>query len=378
MPELSDPGTARRLAGRLSSLSFGQVGRGLVQLRAVLAFVVVVVIFGFLSPIYLTWGNLVTMSQHVAVTAILAVGMTFVIVTAGIDLSVGSTAALSGMVAGLLITEGIVVGGAQIDLPIAVVVVIALLVGMLVGALNGILITVLNVPPFIATLGMLYMARGAALLISNGRTYLGLDELAYVGTERWFGIPVEVYLMVAIAAVGVFVARRTIFGRRVYAVGDNERAAAAAGIRVDRTKISVYVISGACAAVAGIILASELQAAQPTAATSYELNAIAAVVLGGTSLFGGRGSIARTVAGAFVIGFLLDGMVLVNVSPFWQMVTQGAVIVAAVALDQRFWTRWRLRRRRTATSSPDSSAPAAGEAPPAPVADIPHITSKEK
>lgn len=348
---------------RAPFLTWGRVGRGLLQLRALFALVVVIVVFGSLSPIYLTWGNIVTMSQHVSVTAILAVGMTFVILTAGIDLSVGSVAALSGMVAGFLISEPVIVAGQAMQLPIAAIVVIALAVGLAVGALNGVIITVFKVPPFIATLGMLYMARGAALLISNGRTYFELTDLAYLGSARWVGIPVEVYVMTAIAVVGIFVARRTIFGRRVYAIGDNVRAAATAGIQVRRVTISVYVISGGCAALAGLILAGELQASQPTAATTYELNAIAAVVLGGTSLFGGRGSVARTVAGAFVIGFLLDGMVLVNVSPFWQTVTQGAVIVVAVALDQRTW-RGRWRRRRAPSSSAIAAPPSAVEIEP--------------
>jgi erythritol transport system permease protein len=213
---------------------------------------------------------------------------------------------------------------------------------MALGAVNGWLVSRLRVPPFIATLGLLYVARGAALLMSDGATFPNLagdpargnTGLPEIGAGTWLGLPIPVWLMVALAAAAMFVAMRTPFGRQVYAVGGNERAALLAGVRVARVRMSVYVISGFCAALVGIIIAAQLGAAHPATGETFELNAIAAVVLGGTSLMGGRGTIAGTLIGAFVIGVLADGLVLLGVSEFWQMVIKGLVIVLAVVLDQ--------------------------------------------
>ena len=318
-------------------------------------------IFPQFSPVYLSWTNLVTMTQHVSVTAVLAIGMTFVILTAGIDLSVGSIAGLSGIVAGYTLDAGISVGGSTFFPSAPEVIALAIVTGALIGAINGLVITCLRIPDFIATLGMLYVARGAALLISGGKSFIGLSGQAahhnlgfdYVGSARWLHVPVQIYVMMLIGVIATVVATRTTFGRHVYAVGGNARAANSAGIRVARIKVAVYAISGACAGVAGVLLASELSAADPTAATNYELGAIAAVVLGGTSLFGGQGTVGGSIAGAFVIGFLNDGLVLSNVSEFWQMVATGLVIVLAVAIDEfqrvganRFRARRRLRAMR--------------------------------
>jgi erythritol transport system permease protein len=219
---------------------------------------------------------------------------------------------------------------------------ITLLVGALVGVFNGILITKLRVAPFIATLGTLYIARGAALLISDGQTFpnlVGRPELAntgfpFLGSGTVAGVPFSILALVAFAAVAAYVAARTPFGRQVYAVGGNERAALVSGVRIDRIKIIVYTISGLCAAFAGLVVASELVAAHPASGETFELNAIAAAVLGGTSLAGGRGSVGGTIIGAFVIGVLSDGLVMLGVSSFWQMVIKGSVIIAAVVLDQ--------------------------------------------
>jgi erythritol transport system permease protein len=228
------------------------------------------------------------------------------------------------------------------DHGIALGIALALLAGIAVGVVNGLLVTRTRVAPFIATLGMLYVARGFAQIISNGSTYpnlAGKEEhgnqgFHTLGVDNWLGIPVSIWIMVAVAIAAILVAGRTPFGRRVYAVGGNERASVLSGIRTNRVLIAVYVISGACAALAGLLLTSELGAAYPDTATTYELNAIAAAVLGGTSLFGGRGTIVGTVLGAFVIGFLTDGLVLIGVSTFWQSVVKGAVIVVAVMTEQ--------------------------------------------
>ena len=310
--------------------------------RTLVVLVVLVVIFSAISSEYLTQSNLILMTKHVAINAILAIGVTFVILTGGIDLSVGSIAGLSSMIVGGLLFSGLDVGAGHIFFSVAVVIVIGIVVGALVGGLNGVLVTRFKVAPFIATLGILYVARGAAQLLSDGGTFpdlsgtpeRGNEGFRFIGVDSLLGIPVAVWIMVLVAAAAIIVTTRTPFGRRIFAVGGNERAAVLSGIRVNRVKIAVYVISGACAALAGLLLTSELGAAYPDTATTYELNAIAAAVLGGTALAGGRGTIIGTVMGAFVIGFLSDGLVLVGVSTFWQSVVKGAVIIFAVVTEQ--------------------------------------------
>jgi erythritol transport system permease protein len=251
---------------------------------------------------------------------------------------------LAGMIAGGLINQGLVLPmfGVAIFFNIWIVMSLALLVGVLVGAINGLLITRLNVTPFIATLGMLYVARGAALLRSNGSTFpnlvgnpeLGNAGFPILGAGTFLRLPIPIWIMVAFALVAAFVAMKTPFGRQVYAVGGNERAAELSGIRVKRIKLLCYVVSGFCAAVVGLIISSQLVASHPATGETYELNAIAVVVLGGTSLMGGRGTMGGTIIGAFVIGVLSNGMVLLGISEFWQTVIKGLVIILAVVIDQ--------------------------------------------
>ncbi|MEP6464243.1 MAG: ABC transporter permease [Frankiaceae bacterium] len=310
--------------------------------RTLIVLVLLVIVFRAITANYLSQSNLILMTKHVSINAILAIGVTFVILTGGIDLSVGSIAGLAGMISGGLLYSGLHIFGVTIFFSAAVVILIGIAVGAGVGAINGLLITRLGVAPFIATLGMLYVARGLADLRSNGGTFPDLSGTAargntgfgIIGVNSWLGVPVAVWLMIVVALVAAVTTTRTPFGRRVYALGGNERAAILSGIRATRIKISVYVISGACAALAGLLLTSELGAAYPDTATTFELNAIAAAVLGGTSLFGGRGTILGTILGAFVIGFLSDGLVLVGVSSFWQLVVKGCVIVFAVVMEQ--------------------------------------------
>jgi erythritol transport system permease protein len=316
----------------------------LFRLRALLALFVLLAVFSFLSPAFLTSSNLIILLKHVAINALLAIGMTFVILTGGIDLSVGSVAGLAGMIAGGLISEGLILEtfGVKVYFNVWLVVTIALLAGMAVGALNGILVTRFRVAPFIATLGVLYVARGFALLRSGGATFANLSgkpELnntgfPWLGSATFLYIPVVIWVMILLAVLAAFVAARTPFGRQVYAIGGNERAALLSGVRVNRIKLAVYVISGFCSALAGIIIASQLVASHPATGETFELNAIAAVVLGGTSLFGGRGSIGGTIIGALVIGVLADGLILLGVSEFVQIVIKGIVIVLAVVIDQ--------------------------------------------
>jgi erythritol transport system permease protein len=316
----------------------------LFRLRAVIVLAVLLIAFALSTPNFLSPANLTILVKHVAINAVLAIGMTFVILSGGIDLSVGSVAGLAGIVAGKLIHDGLVLRslGDIVYFHTWLVIVIAILAGALAGAVNGGLVALVRVPPFIATLGTLYMARGAAMLLSNGATFpqlggnpaLGNTGLPWLGIGSILSIPVPIWIMIATGAIGAVIANKTPFGRRVYAVGGNERAAALSGVRVGNIKFSVYVMSGFCAAIVGLIIAGELAAAHPATGETFELNAIAAVVLGGTSLMGGRGSVGGAIIGAFVIGVLADGLVLLGVSEFWQMVIKGFVIVLAVILDQ--------------------------------------------
>jgi erythritol transport system permease protein len=314
------------------------------RLRALIALVVLGVVFSLLSPEFLTAGNLSILVKHVAINAILAIGMTFVILSGGIDLSVGAIAGLCGMVAGYLLNKGVTLPSAGVTIYFHAwfVVIIALLAGTLLGLMNGSLVARFRVAPFIATLGMLYVARGLAMLMSGGATFPNLGGQSalhntgfpWLGAGLMLGVPIPIWLMAGSAGAGAFAAARTPFGRQVYAIGGNERAALLAGVRVRRVKLGVYVISGFCSALVGLIIAAQLGASHPATGETFELNAIAAVVLGGTSLMGGKGTIGGTLVGAFVIGILADGLVLLGVSEFWQMVIKGLVIVLAVLLDQ--------------------------------------------
>jgi erythritol transport system permease protein len=283
------------------------------------------------------------MSKHVALNAFLAMGMTFVIITGGIDLSVGSIVGLCGMVAGYLVLNGIDLQiGYTVYFNVIEIILITLVVGVLIGAVNGILITKLNVAPFIATLGVLYVARGFALLSSGGSTFpnlagkadLGNTGFGFLGAGRILNIPVSIWILIVVALGAAYLARYTPLGRHIFAVGGNERAARISGVRVDMVKMFVYMFSGFCAAIVGLIISSELMASHPATGESFELNAIAAAVLGGTSMSGGRGTIGGTIIGAFVIGILSDGLVMMGVSSFWQMVIKGLVIIVAVVVDQ--------------------------------------------
>jgi erythritol transport system permease protein len=327
------------------------VGLLLLKLRTFVALIVLIVVFSVIAPNFLNPATVVLMARHASVYAFLAIGMTFVIITGGIDLSVGSTVGLAGMVAGGLILKGLPLPmfGVRIYFRVWVIVLITLALGMLVGAINGLLITRFNVPPFIGTLGTLYIARGVALLIHQGQTYpnlVGDPALRNTGFPKLGagtflhlpftdqGIPYSIWLMILVAGVAAYLAAKTPRGRHIYAVGGNERAATLSGVRVNRVKIFVYMFSGFCSAIGGLIWASQLVASHPMTGETFELHAIAAAVLGGTSLAGGRGTIGGTIIGAFVIGILGDGMVMVGVSSFWQMVIKGLVIVTAVVVDQ--------------------------------------------
>ncbi|NBZ87782.1 ABC transporter permease [Stagnihabitans tardus] len=314
-------------------------------------FVALILVFGFFAvqaPNFLTPENMVIITKHVALNAFLAIGMTFVIITGGIDLSVGSTVGLSAMVAGGLVLYGIDPGFGLMDLGWSIqfntleIAGLTCLVGIFIGAVNGWLITRAGVAPFIATLGTMYIARGAALLSSEGRTFpnlsgnvdYGSQSFAWIGSGAILGVPFPIWALAVVAALAAYASRRTTLGRYIYAVGGNERGAALSGVRVNRVKMAVYVFSGLCASIVGLIIASQLQASHPATGESFEMNAIAAAVLGGTSMSGGRGRVGGTLIGAFVIGILSDGLIMMGVSAFWQTVIKGVVIIAAVVVDQ--------------------------------------------
>ncbi|MER0237418.1 ABC transporter permease [Fulvimarina sp. MAC8] len=327
----------------------------LLKARTFIALILVFAFFAFAAPNFLSTANMIIMSKHVALNAFLAIGMTFVIVSGGIDLSVGSIVGLCGMVAGWLILNGVDLGlGFTIQFNTLEICFLVALVGITVGAINAFLITKLNVAPFIATLGTLYVARGAAMLSSDGRTFpnltgdpaYGSDTFRWIGAGDILGIPVSILMLIVVGFGAAYIAKRTPLGRYIYAVGGNEKAAALSGVKVNRVKYFVYMFSGFCAALVGIIVASQLVASHPATGETFELNAIAAAVLGGTSMSGGRGRIAGTIVGAFVIGVLSDGLVMMGVSAFWQTVIKGLVIIAAVVIDQaqqRFESRVALK-----------------------------------
>ncbi|MBA4532451.1 MULTISPECIES: ABC transporter permease subunit [Brevibacillus] len=285
-----------------------------------------VIILSIVSSDFLTVSNIFNVLRQVSINALIAFGMTFVILTGGIDLSVGSTLALSSA-----LSAGLMASGGDPFLAI----VVGLLAGLVMGAFNGILVAKGNVAPFIATLATMTVFRGLTLVYTEGKPITGLpDSFGLVGKSFFLQIPMPVIWMLLSFVALYFILKHTTFGRHVYALGSNEEATRLSGISTTKVKIWVYSISGLFASLAGIILTSRLNSAQPTAGTSYELDAIAAVVLGGTSLSGGKGWIVGTLIGAMIIGVLNNGLNLLNVSSFYQLVAKGAVILIAVLLDR--------------------------------------------
>ena len=293
-----------------------------------LALVLLIIASAAISPHFLGVGNLLNVARQVALVGIVGVGMTFVILTAGIDLSVGS---IVGVVA--VITAQLLLDGTAVPL----VVLIALLIGAAAGAVNGLGIVAGGVPPFIMTLGGLVMGRGLAMTLANGQpvnTGSAAASFAWLGTGTMLGVPVPVWVFVAVTICAGVVLRMTAFGRAVYAVGDSREAARLSGINVGLVELGVYVISGVLAALTALIFVSRLTVGAPTDGTGLELLAIAIVVIGGTSLFGGEGGVWGTVIGAGIIAVLANLMNLMGISPFSQQMVQGAIVVAAVLLER--------------------------------------------
>lgn len=301
------------------------------RVRSVAGLVALCVALWIATPHFVTTSNLLNVVEQSAIIGVLAVGMTFVILTGGIDLSVGSLVALTGIVFGLAVQRGA---------PVWVAVLAALATGVTAGIVNGGLITTGRLPPFIATLGMMSVARGLALMLSDGRPVSGFDAgFRALSTARVAGMPVPTLLMLATYVVAAFILSRTILGRYTYAVGGNEEATALAGINVRLVKVTVYAISGLLSAVTSLLLVARLNSAQPIAGISYELDAIAAVVIGGASLLGGTGTVAGTLVGALIMAVIRNGLNLLGVSSYVQQVAIGLVIVTAVLVDMMLHRR---------------------------------------
>jgi ribose transport system permease protein len=284
-----------------------------------------------LSPYFLTVSNLLNIAEQTSIIAVVAAGMTFVIITAGIDLSVGSVLAFSGVVMASSLAAGR-------SIPLALT--IGLLVGLACGIGNGVLISIGRLPPFIATLGMMSIARGAALLFTQGRPISGFSEtFRSIATMDVLRVPFPVTVMVAVYVISHLILTRTKLGRYAYAIGGNETTAYLSGVNVRLYKTAVYGLSGMCSALAAVLLTARLNSAQPIAGINYELDAIAAVVIGGTSLMGGEGTVSGTLIGALIIGVLRNGLNLLAVSSFIQQIVIGSVIVTAVLLDTFFKRR---------------------------------------
>jgi ribose/xylose/arabinose/galactoside ABC-type transport system permease subunit len=290
------------------------------------ALLVLCAVLSVASDNFFTTENLINVLRQVSINGILAIGMTFVIIAAGIDLSVGSIVALVGVVTATVAH----------DSNLAFAILVGLLVGLVCGAFSGIAISKWGLAPFIVTLGMMTIARGLTFVISNGRPVSGLSQgYLAIGKSDWLGVPTPVWILLAMFLIATVVLYMTKIGRYIYAIGGNENAARFSGIRISLVTVFVYAVSGLLAALAGIVLSSRVSAGLPQSGVGYELDAIAAVVIGGTSLSGGRGRLWGTIVGVLIIGVVNNGLDLLNVSSYYQQIVKGFIIIAAVLLDSK-------------------------------------------
>ncbi|MGL5412382.1 ABC transporter permease [Cetobacterium sp.] len=297
------------------------------KLAALSSLIIMMIFFSIFSEYFFTTTNLLTIALQTSVIGIIAIGQTVVIVTGGIDLSVGSIVAFSGVTAGLLVERGV---------PLIPALILGVLIGAGVGILNGALISKANLPPFIATLGMMMVLRGLTLALTNGMPISSFDDsFVYLAGGSVFGIPNPVIYFISLGLIFNFILKRTVLGKDIYAIGSNEEAARLSGVNVVKTKLMVYGFCGFLSGISGIILASRLISAQPTEGAGYELDAVAAVVIGGASLSGGKGNIIGTIIGAFIMSTLRNGLNMMNVSGFWQQFVVGIVLLLAVYVDQK-------------------------------------------
>lgn len=306
--------------------------------QSLIALFALCLVISLLSDKFLTSNNLWNVLRQISVNVCISVGMTLVVLMAGIDLSVGSVLAFSSAVCAGLLKNGISIPSLDLFIGFTVLggILVSLLIGLLLGLFNGWAITKFSLPPFVATLAMLTIARGATMLYTQGIPISNLgSSFEFIGSGWFLGIPVPVWVSLVVVLVVVFITKKTAFGRYIYAIGGNEKAAFLSGININNIKLAVYGIAGMMAGVGGVLVTSRLNSAQPNAGASYELDSIAAVVIGGTSLSGGLGTVTGTVIGATIIGVLNNGLVLLNVSPFWQQVVKGLVILLAVIIDKK-------------------------------------------
>jgi ribose transport system permease protein len=303
------------------------IGTAAFRVESLLVLAVLCVLMATLSSAFLSVSNVLNILLSTSVFGVLAIGMTFVICSAGIDLSVGSILALSGVVGAMLTSN--------LDLPWWIGIAGCLAMGAFVGAVNGFLITNGAIPPFIVTLGMLGVARGFALVLSDGVSIYGLPpQMVWLGQGRPLGVPTPVVILLLTALAAHVLLSHTRFGIYAQVIGDNEAAARAMGVRVERQKVLLYTLSGLLSGLAGLLFAARINSGEPTAGISYELTAITATILGGTNLFGGRGSVTGTLIGALIMGVLQNGLNLLAVRPFYQQIAIGAVLILAVWLDR--------------------------------------------
>jgi ribose transport system permease protein len=318
----------------MKGFSFASIAR----FQSLLALAVLMLALSLASDHFLTAENGVNILRQISVNLCLSIGLTLVILSGGIDLSVGAVLALAGAVAAGLLKTGIdlPMWNLHLDLTVAGAVMVGVGVGMVAGLVNGLMVTRLLIPSFVATLAMMSVARGLTQLWTGGHPISRLGAaFGFIGTGSFLAIPLPVWIVVVLCGIALVICHRTPFGRHLYAVGGSERAARLTGLNVDSIRVVVYVAGGALSGLAGILVTARLDSAQPNAGLGYELDAIAAVVIGGTSLSGGRGSVAGTALGCLLIGVLSNGLTLLDVSPFWQQIVKGAVIAVAVALDRR-------------------------------------------
>lgn len=306
--------------------------------QSLIALFLLCLVISILSDKFLTTNNLWNVLRQISVNVCISVGMTLVVLMAGIDLSVGSILAFTSAICAGLLKNGIAIESLDLFIGFTVLggVLSAMLIGLLLGIFNGWVITKFSLPPFVVTLAMLTIARGATMLYTQGIPISNLgSNFEFIGSGWFIGIPVPVWISTLMVLIVVFITKKTAFGRYIYAIGGNEKAAFLSGININNIKLTVYGIAGMMAAVGGVLVTSRLNSAQPNAGNSYELDSIAAVVIGGTSLSGGVGTVTGTVIGAIIIGVLNNGLVLLNVSPFWQQVVKGLVILLAVIIDKK-------------------------------------------
>lgn len=299
------------------------------NLGTILALIILMVFVSVLNPTFLQANNLMNLMRQLIINGFIALGMTFVILTGGIDLSVGSTLALTSAIFAGLLQNGVNTG-------LAILITVGL--GLILGLINGLLITKGKLAPFIVTLATMTIFRGLTLVYTDGRPIAGpKDNFAFkfLGKGQFFGIPFQVILFILAFLLLWIILNKTALGRKIYAVGGNEKASYISGINIDKVKICVYVVSSLMAVLSGLVLTSRLNSAQPTAGAAYEMDAIAAVVLGGTSMTGGSGSLTGTLIGILILGVLNNGLNLLGVSSFYQQIVKGIVILIAVLIDRK-------------------------------------------